>query len=208
MKSMINEHNKLNRFNLSKTIKSCAMAVIAIAMLASCSSDDDKSSDPVEEEEAITKLILTFTNQTDATDTVVLTWDDVNEDEVIDAGEKTVEGEFNTSQVYNAVIGLFNKDEDFLDEDILANQASIDAHFFVYATSLDFTMERASDDNARSDKNKLGVKTTWTAGATTGTGSISAKLFHESPTVSDSDGFGTAAGTDTDIDISFDVEIQ
>ncbi len=196
-------------FKTMKSIKFYAMAVISIAMLASCSKDnDDKDTDPVEDEEAITKLVLTFTNQNDAADTVVLTWDDANGDEVIDANEKTIVGEFNTGGVYDAVLELFNKDEDFLDEDILANQASIDAHFFVYATSLEFTMARAADDSARSDNNKLGVKTTWTAGATAATGDISVQLFHQSPTVSDSDGFGTAAGTDTDIDISFDVEIQ
>lgn len=191
-----------------KTIKFYAMAVMAIAMLASCSSDDDATTPPVEEEEAITKLVLTFTNQADANDTVVLTWDDANGDEVIDAGEKTVVGNFTAGAVYDAAIGLFNEDEDFLDEDILADQAGIDAHFFTYATTLDFTMARAGDDNVRTDNNKLGVKTTWTAGSTAGTGTITIKLFHESPTVDDSDGFGTASGTDTDIDISFDAEIQ
>lgn len=198
---------KFLNFKTMKRVRFYAMTIIATAMFASCSSDDDGTPPPVEEEEAITKLVLTFINQNDATETVVLTWDDANEDEVIDEGEKTVEGEFNAGEVYDATLGLFNVDEDFLDEDILADQASIDAHFFVYATALDFTMARASDDNARSDNNKLGVKTTWTAGVA-GTGDISVQLFHESPSVSDSDGFGSAEGTDTDIDISFDVEIQ
>ncbi|WP_248723390.1 hypothetical protein [Seonamhaeicola sp. ML3] len=190
-----------------KTIKFYAMTIMAIAMLASCSNDDD-TPEPVEEEEAITKLVLTFTNQADANDTIVLTWNDTNQDEIIDSSEKTVTGEFNTSAVYSAEIGLFNEDEDFLDEDILADQAGIDAHFFTYATTLDFTMTRASDDNTRTDNNKLGVKTVWTAGTSTGTGSITIKLYHESPSVSDSDGFGTAAGDDTDIEISFDVTIS
>lgn len=196
--------NLLN-FKTMKTIKFYAMAVMAVAMLASCSDDDTPA--PVEEEEAITKIVLTFINQANATNTVVLTWDDANEDEVIDAGEKTVVGTFSTGAVYNAEIGLFNEDEDFLDEDILADQAGIDAHFFVYDTTLDFTMARAGDDNVRTDNNKLGVKTVWTAGAA-GTGTITIQLFHESPSVDDSDGFGTAAGDDTDIDISFDAEIQ
>jgi len=198
---------KFLNFKTMKTIKFYAMAVIAISMFASCSNDDGGDSDPVDEgEEPVTKLVLTFTNSDDDTDTVVLTWDDANEDLVIDAGEKTVVGEFSESGVYDAEIGLFSGDEDFLAADILANQASIDAHFFVYATDLDFIMVRADDDNTRSDNNKLGVQTTWTAG-TAGTGSITIQLFHESPNVSDNDGFGTAEGTDTDIDISFDVEI-
>jgi hypothetical protein len=198
--------NFLN-FKTMKTIKFFAMAVVTVTMLASCSDDNDIP-EPVEEEEAITKLTVTFTNQDDSTDTVVLTWDDANLDEVQDANEFTVTGEFETGEVYDAELGLFNQDEDFLDEDILADQAGIDAHFFTYATTLGFTMSRASDDFARSDNNKLGVKTTWTANSTAGTGTITIKLFHESPTVSDDGGFGTAAGDDTDIDISFNVEIQ
>ncbi|TBN17403.1 hypothetical protein [Hyunsoonleella pacifica] len=190
-----------------KTIKFYAMTVMAIAMLASCSDDDD-TPEVVEEEEAITRIVLTFINQADANDTVVLTWDDTNGDEEVDDNEKTVVGEFTANGTYDAEIGLFNEDEDFLDEDILADQAGIDAHFFVYASTLDFTsMMRASDDYTRTDNNKLGVKTVWTAGAA-GTGSISIELHHESPNVDDSTGFGTAAGDDTDIDISFNAEIQ
>lgn len=197
--------NFLN-FKTMKTIKFYFVAIISVAMLASCSKDETPK--PVEEEESITKLVLTFTNKASANDKVTLTWNDDNNDGVVDANEKTVAGKFTTSNVYNATIGLFNKDEDFLDEDILANQASIDAHFFTYATTLDFTMVRADDDNARSDNNKLGVKTVWTAGTTAKTGTITVKLFHESPSVNDSNGFGTATGTDTDIDISFDAEIE
>ncbi|GAB1858270.1 hypothetical protein MHTCC0001_31070 [Flavobacteriaceae bacterium MHTCC 0001] len=192
--------------NLMKTTKFLFGTLFCLALVTSCSDDDTPKS--IEEEEAITKLVLTFTNEIDDTDTVVLTWNDDNENEEVEASEKTVVGEFEAGEVYDAAIELFNKDEDFLDEDILENQASIDAHFFVYATTLDFTMARADGTEAtRTDNNKLGVKTTWTAGAA-GTGSISIELHHESPSVSDNDGFGTAEGDDTDIAISFDAEIQ
>lgn len=200
---------KTNFLNLNtmKTTKFFLSAFLGLALLASCSDDDD-GTPPVEEEEAITTLILTFTDADDPTDTVVLTWVDANLDEVVDAGEQIVAGEFDTDDVYNASIELFNLDEDFLDEDILADQASIDAHFFVYATNLDFTMARAADDNERSDGNKLGVNTVWTSGSTAATGTITIQLFHESPGVNDDDGFGSATGTDTDIDITFNVEIE
>ncbi|WP_299367162.1 hypothetical protein [Winogradskyella sp.] len=191
-----------------KTTKFFASAFLGLALLASCSDDDDGSgTQPVEEEEAITRLILTFTND-DETDTVILTWNDANLDEVIDAGEQTVVGEFDADEVYDAEIQLFNMDEDFLAEDILADQAGIDAHFFVYSTDLDFTMVRADDDNLRGDGNRLGVKTVWTAGPNDETGTITIQLFHESPSVSDDGGFGSATGTDTDIDITFNVEID
>lgn len=189
-----------------KTIKFYAMSVMAIAMLASCDNDDD-TPEPVEEEEAITEVILTFENEADSDDEVILTWEDENGDETVQPSEQTVVGTFTSGAIYEAEIELFNEDEDFLDEDITADQASIDAHFFVYATTLDFTMMRASDDDERTDGNKLGVETVWTAGAA-GTGTISIELHHESPSVNDSDGFGMAAGDDTDISISFNAEIQ
>ncbi|BAO77495.1 hypothetical protein WPG_3265 [Winogradskyella sp. PG-2] len=180
-------------------------AFLGLALLASCSSDDDGGA--VDEEEAITQLILTFVNQTNATDTVVLRWIDTNLDEVVDDTEKTVTGEFDANEVYDATLELFNMDEDFLEEDITSSQAGIDAHFFVYGTNLNFTMARAANDFVRSDNNRLGANTTWTAGAASD-GTISVALYHESPSVDDSTGFGSATGIDTDIDITFDTEID
>ena len=199
---------KTNFLNLKtmKTIKFYAMSIITIGMLASCSSDDS-TPEEIEDEEAITGLTLTFTNQADSNNSVVLNWNDANEDGVVDAGEQTVVGEFESSAVYNAEIELFNLDENILEEDILADQQSIDAHFFVYGTTLDFDMQRAANDETRSDMNKLGVNTVWTAGAA-GTGNISIELYHLSPNVSDSNGFGTAEGDDTDIDITFSAVIN
>lgn len=188
-----------------KTIKFFSIAALTVGMLASCS--DNELPEDIEGEDEITRLELTFTSQSDITDTVTLKWDDENEDEEIQESEKTVEGSFKSGVMYDAEIALFNKEEDFLEEDILENQLAIDAHFFVYSSSLDFMMSRASNDNARSDNNKLGVKTTWTA-PSSGTGTIGIKLYHESPTVSDSDGFGTAVGDDTDIDITFNISVQ
>ncbi len=200
---------QINFLNLKtmKTIKSYAMTALAIGMLASCSSDDDGGS-AVEEEEAITLLTLTYVNESNPTDIVVLNWNDNNGDEVVDENEKTTTGVFSANQNYKATLQLFNQEEDFLDEDITSSQAGIDAHFFVYNTDLDFTMTRDADDFERTDGNKLGVITDWTAGATASEGYISVSLYHESPSVDASNGFGTAAGDDTDIDISFDVAIQ
>ncbi len=200
----------LKTMKTMKTMKFFTMAALAVSMLASCTNDDEMESlKPVEEEETITRVVLTYTNAADDSDTVVLTWNDENGDEIVTENEQNVEGTFKVEQTYNAEIALFNEEEDFLDEDILADQASIDAHFFVYSqTGLSFTMRRASDDNMRSDENKLGVKTIWTAGPNAENGSITINLFHESPAISDEGGFGSAEGTDTDIDVSFAVEVK
>lgn len=197
----------LNFMKTSKFFMNAILCLTLIGSFTSCSDDDD-TPEVIEEEEAITSLVLTYTNQDDATDTVVLTWIDENEDLIIDAGEQTVEGTFTTGATYDATLGLFAEDEDFLEEDILADQTAIDAHFFLYSTDLDFTMERASDDYLRADGVNLGVETVWTAGSTAGTGTITAQLFHEAPSVDDTDGFGSTTGTDTDIDITFSVTIE
>jgi len=204
--------NLLNS-NIMKTNNFFIKTILGLSLVASftsCSNDDDTTlPDPVEEEEPITSLVLTFTNQDDSDDIITLTWEDANEDLEIDAGEQTVTGTFTSGEVYDAEIELFAEDENFLDEDILADQEAIDAHFFTYDDgTLDFTMVRSDDDEERTDGNKLGVFTEWTAGSTTGTGTITIKLYHESPNVTDDDGFGTAEGTDTDIDISFDVAVE
>ena len=205
--------NLLNS-NIMKTNNFFIKTILGLSLVASftsCSNDDDTTlPDPVEEEEAITGLTLTFTNQDDSDDVVTLTWEDANEDLIKDDSEISIEGTFIPNGVYDAEIGLFAEEgEDFLEEDILDSQEAIDAHFFTYAVEdLDFTMVRSDNDEERTDGNKLGVFTEWTAGSTTGTGTITIKLYHESPTVSDDDGFGTAAGTDTDIEISFLVAIN
>jgi len=140
----------------SKFFVNAFLCFTLIGSFTSCSDDDgDDLPDVVEEEEAITSLVLTYTNQDDATDTVILTWVDDNEDLIIDAGE----------------------------------------------------MERTSDDYLRTDGVYLGVETAWTAGSTAGTGTITAQLYHEAPSVDDTDGFGSTTGTDTDIDITFSVTI-
>ena len=178
------------------------------ASFISCSDDDDNNiPELIEGEEDVTSIVLTFINQDDSDDTVVLTWEDANEDLIQDEGEKTVTGTFTSGEVYNATVGLFAEEEDFLEEDILSEQDAINAHFFVYSTTADFTVDRSADSYTRADGNKLGINTEWTA-VTAGTGTINIQLFHESPTVSDADGFGTAEGTDTDIDISFTVTIE
>lgn len=201
---------KTNLLNFKKTSNFFMKAVLCLTLIGSftsCSDDDDTPA-VVEEEEAVTSVVLTYTNQQDTTDTVVLTWVDANEDLIIDGGEQSVVGTFSTEAVYDATIGLFAEDEDFLEEDILEEQAAIDAHFFLYNTNLDFTMERAANDYLRTDGINLGVKTVWTAGTTAGTGTITAQLFHEAPSVNDDDGFGSTTGTDTDLDITFSVTVE
>ena len=206
LETMKNQFLNLNFMKTSKFFINAFLCLTFITSFTSCSDDDTPG--VVDEEDPVTQLILTFTNQADNTDTIVLTWDDENLNEVVDAGEQTVVGTFEVDNDYSATIELFSGDEDFLEEDILANQNSIDAHFFVYDTDLSFSMERAASDNLRSDNYKLGVNTLWTAGSSAESGEITIQLFHESSTVNDSDGFGTAEGIDTDIDISFDVEVE
>jgi hypothetical protein len=68
-------------------------------------------------------------------------------------------------------------------------------------------MTRDADDVDGPDGTKLGVRTTWVAGAA-GTGNIRIRLVHEPATADDTDPFGTVTGGSDDINITFeDIDI-
>ncbi len=191
-----------------KTIKLFAIPMLALALFASCSDDDDAPA-PVLEEELITDVILTFENDADPNDIVTLTSiaPDGHED---GASTETIDGTFTAGATYSLTLALTNESEDpaedVLNDDIIPEA---DEHFFVYAVNtIDLAMTRDANDVAGPDGSKLGVRTTWVAGAAT-TGNIQITLVHEPVTVDDADEFGSATGGSEDFNIVFNnVEIQ
>ena len=78
---------KTNLLNLKimKTSKFFINAFLCLTLATSFTScSDDDIPDLTDEEEAVTVLVITFTNQDDAEDIAVLTWEDANEDLIID----------------------------------------------------------------------------------------------------------------------------
>lgn len=201
--------NFLN-LNSMKTSKFFLGAMIGLAFLASCSDDDDTLPFilPPNEEEVITDVTLTFTNDADSNDVIELKSVDPDGEDGPTAPTVTVMGNFTAGATYSAVVDVYNsiEDEDITPEII---DEEPDAHFFIYAINgLDMAFSRADNDIERMDGNKLGFRTTWVAN-TASTGSITIQLFHESDAVDDSNEFGTQSGGSTDIDITFtNVEIQ
>jgi len=197
---------KINYLNLNamKTTKFLFKTMLCLALVTSftsCSDDDDPA--PVNEEELITNLTLTFTNTANSADVVSMS--SVAPDGLEDGmSTEIVSGTFTSGATYALTIGITNASEspaeDVLNGDIIPEA---DEHFFAYAVSgLNFTMSRDASDVDGPDGSKLGVNTTWVAGAAS-TGNLQIRLIHEPSSVDDSDEFGSATGGSEDFNITF-----
>jgi len=205
-KTMKINYLNLNFMKTSKFFINTLFCLVFIASFTSCSDDDD--SGEVIEEELITNVTLTFTNNADATDIVVLA------NVAIDGQEgpfnNTVTGDFTSGASYSLSLALTNASEtpadDVLNDDIIPEA---DEHFFVYGVSgINLTMSRDGDDVAGPDGSNLGVNTTWVAGAAS-TGNVQIRLIHEPSSVDDSNEWGSATGGSEDLNITFmNVDIQ
>ncbi|MCK8480677.1 type 1 periplasmic binding fold superfamily protein [Psychroserpens algicola] len=184
-----------------KTSKFILSTILCLSVLVSCSSDDDAPSQP-NEEEVITDVTLSFTNDADANDVVVLlSVDEDGEDGPLNPVQ-TITGHFTAGATYTATISLFNSIEN---EDITIEVTDVepDEHFFIYTVNgLDMNFTRSTNDVERADGNKLGFETSWVAN-TASTGTIRVQLFHESESVDDSNEFGTQSGGSSDVDVTF-----
>ncbi|WP_298533332.1 type 1 periplasmic binding fold superfamily protein [uncultured Algibacter sp.] len=189
-----------------KTTKFFLGVFFCLTLITSCSDDDTPP--PVLEEELITNVTLTFTNDADATDVVVM--GSVAPDGQDGASTEVITGSFTANATYSLNLAITNASEtppeDVLNDDIIPEG---DEHFFVYAVNgINLTMSRDSDDEDGADGNKLGVKTTWVAGAA-GTGNVQITLVHEPEGADDSDEWGSVTGGSEDLNITFTgAEIQ
>lgn len=203
----INTLNSNSNFmKTSKFFVRTVLCLVLVTSFVSCSDNDDP--EPVNEEELITDVVLRFVNDADPLNVVTLT-------RVAPDGQDgatitdVVQGNFIAGATYSLSLELLNSDEnpaeDVLNDDIIPEA---DEHFFVYGVSgINLTMTRDADDVDGPDGTKLGVRTTWVAGAAS-TGNISFRLVHEPATVDDTNPFGTATGGSDDINITFeDIDI-
>ncbi len=203
------ETMKINYLNFKKSntfFINALFCLVLITSLTSCSDDDD--SGEVLGEELITNVTLTFTNNADATDIVILA--NVAPDGQEGTFNNTVTGEFTSGATYSLSLALTNASEtpadDILNDDIIPEA---DEHFFVYGVSgINLTMTRDGDDVAGPDGSNLGINTTWVAGAES-TGNVQIRLIHEPGSVDDTNEWGTATGGSEDLNITFmNVEID
>lgn len=195
--------NYLN-FNTMKTSKLFIAAMFCLTLITSCSDDDDNPP-PVNPVELFTNVTLTFTNDADANDVVVL--ENIAPDGQGGTNNSTISGPFTSGATYSLELAATdasdpNDVDDLLNDDVIPEA---DEHFFVYGlNNLNFTMTRNASDVVGLDNNKIGVETTWVAGAAS-TGNLSITLVHEATSVDDAgnNNLGSTTGGEEDFNITF-----
>lgn len=185
-------HSTLNKLILS-------LFVISASFFASCS-DDPKSTN---EEEVITTVIVTLTFPPPVkSDTITLSWDDLNLDGVVDESEIVVSGVLLTDTIYQASIQILNKSVDPLTDITEEIKEEAEEHIFCYTV----TTVGVSITNRDKDKYEMpvGITSTWTTATSASTGTVNIALRHQ-PGVKTGDcpGFG-----ETDATITFPVTVQ
>lgn len=187
-------------------IKQSAKGILGMFLMLSvftaCDSDDPE---PVNEEELITTVELTFTNDNNASDVVTASFTDLDgeggNDPIID----------NISLMANATYTLtvkFLNEEETPAEDITEEvEEEDDEHqVFYVATGAEFTYAYGDQD---SNQNPLGLTGTVTTGAASN-GTLQVILIHEPNKTAAGvrDGDPTNAGIESDIDVTFNLSIQ
>ncbi len=182
--------------------KYALLSVGLVAMLASCSDDDVTPSEPVNEEEVITKMTVNFVPEGGG-DTLKFTFEDADgpggNDPVI------TKDDLKANTVYNTSIGLWSDEGEDIAEEV--SEEDNEHQFFFEVTDLNATYVYDDEDG---DGNPVGLKTIWTT-TDASTGDFQVILRHE-PNKSASgvsEGDITNAGGETDIEVVFeDVKID
>ena len=187
-------------------IKQSAKGILGMFLMLSvftaCDSDDPE---PVNEEELITTVELTFTNDNDASDVRTASFTDLDgeggNDPIID----------NISLMADATYTLtvkFLNEEETPAEDITeeVEEEDEDHQVFYVATGAEFTYAYGDQD---SNQNPLGLTGTVTTGAASN-GTLQVILIHEPNKTAAGvrDGDPTNAGIESDIDVTFNLSIQ
>ena len=187
------------KFQTMKTMKNISFyALLSIAMIG-CS-DDDTAPEVINDEELITTVILTLTQESG--DQVVLTTVDRDGDGP-DEPVTTVVGSFSENTQYQGAVQFLNETEDPAEDITEEVEEEADEHqvFYTISEGLNITTTYVDfDDN----DNPLGVNITLETGEAS-SGSLTVTLRHEP--VKPNDGLDSAGG-ETDIATSFDVTIE
>ena len=184
---------------MKKVFFYASMALLFVT--ASCDKDDDKTPEPVNEEEVITTLTVTLTPAS-GTAIVLKSFDDDGDGP--NSPALTVSGSLAANTIYSGTIELLNElespAEDITDE---VNEES-DEHQFVFTLS---GLSGVVIDKLNTDSNGMPLGTAFdlTTGAAA-SGTLTFTLRHE-PT-KPNDGTLAEVGGDTDIEATFDVVVE
>lgn len=192
---------KTIKLNSMKTIKLLAILFISSLTLVGCSDDDDDHDDHDHEEELITTVIYTLTNDADSMDEVTLTFTDLDGEGGSD-GTFDISGPLTANATYSGDIQLLNETESPAEDITEEVEGEGDEHEFFYSNTAGLTITKTDVDG---DGNPLGIETTVVTGAAA-TGTVTVILKHE-PT-KPNDGTAAGAGGSTDVEVTFSIEIQ
>lgn len=191
-----------------KTIKKISILCLSIIILASCSNDDDNPT-PVNEEEVITTVNLTFVPQGGGTN-VTLSYQDLDGDGP-NAPTITVSGPFANNTTYTGTIQLLNETETPADNITEEVQAEDEDHqlFYSFANTSFGTISYNDQD---SNGNPVGLSFTLATDTTPATldSGLTVTLRHEpnKDGANVSNGDITNAGGETDVQVTFQVSRQ
>lgn len=187
------------KFQTMKTMKNISFyALLSIAMIG-CS-DDDTAPEVINDEELITTVILTLTQESG--DQVVLTTVDLDGDGP-DEPVTTVVGNFSQNTQYQGAVQFLNETEDPAEDITEEVIEEADEHQVFYTVSEGLNITTTYQDFDSND-NPLGVNITLETGEAS-SGSLTVTLRHEP--VKPNDGLDSAGG-ETDIATRFDVTIE
>jgi len=190
---------KFQTMKTMKTMKNISFyALLSIAMIG-CS-DDDTAPEVINDEELITTVILTLTQESG--DQVVLTTVDLDGDGP-DEPVTTVVGNFAENTQYQGAVRFLNETETPAEEITEEVIEEADEHQVFYTVSEGLNITTTYQDFDSND-NPLGVNITLETGEAS-SGSLTVTLRHEP--VKPNDGLDSAGG-ETDIATSFDVTIE
>ena len=192
-----NNKKRFKQINLLLT-----MSLISLVIFG-CSTSDPE---PVNEEELITTVNVTFKNTSDPNDIVIASFEDIDGPGGIDG--KTTHPTLTANATYDVQIEFLNESVVPTDDITLEVEEEGDDHqvFYVFSSSLNVSLTYNDQDL---NNLPIGLKCIFSVGDA-GSGTMNAILVHL-PNKSNSgvsEGDITNAGGDEDINISFDVTIQ
>lgn len=189
--------------NLFKTNLKVAFAMLMMAaFISSCDNDDPE---PVNEEELITTVNLTFTNTANSSDVVTASFQDLDGEGGNAPSIDDITLSANTT--YSVAIEFLNEQENPI-EDITEEVAEEDDEHQVFFVASGANFTYAYND-ADGNGNPLGLNGRATTGAA-GSGTLQVLLLHEpNKTASGvTNGDPSNAGGESDVDITFSLNIQ
>lgn len=207
-KQQITKNNKPTTNNLKETImkklKFIALYILVVASIFSCSSDDSTPK-VINQEEVITDVSLSFSNE--AGEVFIYSFTDPQyraEDYVapvisLESG-KTYQVEANFYNISNP------EEPELLTEEI---QEERDDHFLTYDfTEVHVDLSRTDGPlSTDSDGVQIGLSTQWIAGEA-GNGTLILKLIHQATEKITTPAEGSFTGGETDVQVIFEIEIS